>query len=75
MWPSTVVRFAPIVTTLYAAAEHRRLCEGRDLYARRPDIDAIDGRAIDLCRRVQTLGGGTDELEIPRSFQWHALPG
>ena len=40
-----------------------------NLHARRPDIDAIDGRAVDLGRRVQPLGGGTDELEIRRPLE------
>jgi hypothetical protein len=47
---------------LHATAENGRLCKGRDLHARRPDVDAIDGRSVDLCRRVQTFGGGADEL-------------
>ena len=58
-----------IVDALHAAAEYRRLREGRDLHAGRPDIDAVDGRSIDLRRRVETLGRGADQLEILRSLE------
>ena len=32
-----------VVDAFDLAAEHRRLCQGRDLHARRPGVDAIDG--------------------------------
>ena len=62
-----------IVHALHATAEDGRLCEGRDLHARRPSVDAIHGRSVDLRRRVQTLGRGADELELLRSLEHHAL--
>ena len=58
-----------IVHALHATAEHRRLRKGRDLHARRPDVDAIDGRSVDLRRRVQPLGRRADELEILRPLE------
>jgi hypothetical protein len=33
-----------VVHALHTPAEDRRLGQGRDLHARRPDVDAIDGR-------------------------------
>jgi hypothetical protein len=36
-----------IIHALNAAAEDRRLRECRDLYARRPNIDAINGRSVE----------------------------
>ena len=53
-----------IIHALHATAEHGRLRQCRDLHARRPNVDAVDGRAVDLRRRVQTLGRRADELEI-----------
>src|ERR1700751_5460434 len=35
-----------IVHALQATAEDGRLCEGRDLHARRSNIDTIDGRPV-----------------------------
>ena len=58
-----------IVHALHAAAEHRRLRKRRDLHAGRPNVDAVDGRAVDLRRRVETLGRGADQLEILRSLE------
>ncbi len=58
-----------IIHALHPAAEDGRLCEGRDLHARRPNVDAVDGRSIDLRGRVQTLGRGADELEIRRRLE------
>ena len=62
-----------IIHALHASAEDGRLCKGRDLHAGRPNVDAIDGRSVDLRRRVQTLGRGADELEILRPLERHAL--
>ena len=62
-----------IVHALHAAAEHRRLRKRRDLHAGRPDVDAVDGRSVDLRRRVQTLGRGADQLEILRSLERDAF--
>ena len=45
-----------VIHALHAAAEDGRLRKRRDLHARRPNVDAIDGRSVDLRRRVQTLG-------------------
>ena len=62
-----------IVHALHPTAEDRRLCKGCDLHARRPNVDAVDGRAVDLRRRVQTLGRRADELEILRSLKCHVF--
>ena len=62
-----------IIEALHTAAKDGRLCKGRDLHARRPNVDAIDGRSVDLRRRIQPLGWGTDELEIPRSLEHHGF--
>jgi len=62
-----------IVHALHAAAEHGRLRERRDLHARRPSVDAINGRAVDLRRRVQPFGRRADELEVLRSLERHVL--
>ena len=62
-----------IIDALHATAEDRRLRERRDLHARRPRVDAIDGRSVDLRRRVQALRRGADELEIRRSLERHAF--
>ena len=53
-----------IVHALHATAEDGRLRKGRDLHARRPNVDAVDRRAIDLRRCVEPLGRRADELEI-----------
>ncbi len=53
-----------IIHALHATAEDGRLRKRRDLHARRPNVDAVDGRSVDLRRRVQPLGRGADELEI-----------
>ena len=45
-----------IIHALHTAAEDGRLCQGRDLHAGRPDVDAVDGRSVDLRRSVQPLG-------------------
>ena len=42
-----------VVDALDAAAEHRRLRQRRDLHARRPSIDAVDGGAVDLRRQCR----------------------
>src|SRR5262249_23253184 len=44
-----------------------------DLHARRPNVDAIDGRPVDLCRRVETLRRRADELEVARLLERHAF--
>ena len=62
-----------IIHALHAAAEDRRLRQRRDLHARRPNIDAVDGRAVDLRRRVQPLGRRADQLEILRSLERHVF--
>ena len=62
-----------IIHALHATAEHGRLRERRDLHARRPHIDAVHGRAVDLRRRVQPLGRRADELEILRPLQCHLV--
>ena len=62
-----------IIQVLHATAEDRRLRKGCDLHARRPNVDAVDGGAVDLGRRVETLGRGADELEILRSLERHIL--
>src|SRR5439155_13262808 len=56
-----------------ATAEDGRLSQGCDLHARRASVDTIDGRPVDLRRRVQTLGGGTDQLELARSLEHDAF--
>jgi hypothetical protein len=55
-----------IIHALHAPADHRRLRQGRDLDARRPNVDAVDGGAVDLDRRVQPSGRRADEFEILR---------
>src|SRR5256885_16194555 len=50
-----------VIHALHTTAEHGGLRKGRNLDARRPDVDAIDGRAVDLRRRVQPFGRGADE--------------
>ena len=62
-----------IVDALHATAEHRRLRQRRDLHARRPNVDAIDGRSVDLRRCVQPLGRRADELEILRPLERDAF--
>jgi hypothetical protein len=62
-----------VVDAPHATAKDGRLRQRRDLHTRRPSVDAIDGRSIDLCRRVQTLGRGADELEILRPRERHAF--
>jgi hypothetical protein len=47
------------------------LRERRDLHAGQPNVDAIDGRPVDLCRRVETLRRRADELKILRPFEHH----
>ena len=46
-----------IVQALHPTAEDGRLREGRDLHAGRPNVDAIDGRSVDLCRVSTRLAG------------------
>ena len=58
-----------IIHALHTTAEDRRLGEGRDLHALRTNVDAIDGRSVDLRRRVQPLGRSTDELELLRPLE------
>jgi hypothetical protein len=53
-----------IVHVFYPNAEDGRLREGRDLHAGQPNVDAIDGAPVDLCRRVETLRWRADELEV-----------
>ncbi len=55
-----------IVHALDTAAEDGRLGQGRYFHTRRPNVDAIDGRAVDLRWRVQPLGGSADERRRPR---------
>jgi hypothetical protein len=62
-----------IVHAFHATAENRRLRERRDLDPRRPNVDAIDGRAVDLRRRVQPLGRRADELEVLRPLECHGF--
>src|SRR5712691_6859580 len=53
-----------IIDTLHATAEYGRLRERGDLHVGRPNIDAVDGRAVDLGWRIQTFRPRADELEI-----------
>ncbi len=53
-----------VIHALHPTAEHGRLRKGRDLNPGRPNVDAIDRRAVDLRRGVQTLRRRTDQLEI-----------
>ena len=62
-----------IIHALHATAEDGRLRERGDLHARRPNVDAIDGRSVDLGRRVQTLGRRADELEVLRPLERHVV--
>ena len=62
-----------ITHALHTTAEDGRLRKGRDLHPRRPNVDAVDGRSVDLARCVQALGRGADELEILRSLERHLL--
>ena len=62
-----------IIQVLHTTAEDWRLRKGRDLHTPRPNIDAINGSSVDLRRRIQTLGRGTDELEILWSLDGHFL--
>jgi len=72
--PHALDRFGcRIVYALHATAEDRRLRECRDLHARRPSVDAIDGRAVDLRRRVEPLGRRADELEVLRPLERHVF--
>ena len=61
-----------IVDALHATPEYWRLREGSDLHAGRPDIDAVDGRSVDLGRGVETFGRGADQLEILWSLELDA---
>jgi hypothetical protein len=45
-----------VIHALHAPAKDRRLRKRRDLHSRRPNVDAKDGRSVDLRRRVQALG-------------------
>ena len=63
-----------IVDALHATAENGGLRKRRELHARQPNIDAIDGRSIDLRRGVETLRRRADQLEILRSLE-HDVPG
>ena len=62
-----------ILHALHTTAEDGRLRKGRDFHARRPNVDAIDGRSVDLRRRIQTLGRCADELEILRPLEHHVF--
>src|SRR6202011_1327851 len=58
-----------VIHTLHTTAEDGRLRKGRDLHARRPDVDAKDRRSVDFRRRIQPLGRGADELEVRGSLE------
>ena len=62
-----------IVHALHPAAEDGRLRQGRDLHARRPDVDAVDGRSVDLRRRVEALRRRADQLELLRPLERHVF--
>ena len=51
------------------AAKHRRLGQRRDTGARNPHIDAVNGAAVDLRRRVEALCRCTDQAEIAVGLQ------
>ena len=55
-----------VINALHPTTEDGRLRKGGKLHARRPDVDAVDRRSVDLGRRVQPLGWRADELEILR---------
>jgi hypothetical protein len=55
------------------AAEHGRDGDRRDLHLRYLHVDAELRAAIDLVRCVQALGGGTDQDEVFRILQRHAV--
>jgi hypothetical protein len=62
-----------IINALDPAAKDGRLRKGRDLDPRRPDVDTINGRPVDLGGCVQALGRGADELEIHRLLEHDAF--
>ena len=62
-----------VVDAFQPAAEDGRLRERRDLQPRQFDIDSVDGRSVDLRRRVKTLGRRADELEFFRALERHLL--
>ena len=62
-----------IIHTFHSTAEDGRLRKGRNLHAGRPNIDAVNGRSIDLRRCVETLGRGANKPEILRSFERHVF--
>jgi hypothetical protein len=62
-----------IIHALHAPPEDGRLRERRDLHAGRPDVDAVNGRAVDLRRGVQPLGRRADKLEILRPLERHVF--
>ena len=55
-----------IVDALHAAAETGDCASVAIFTPGRPDIDAVDGRAVDLRRGVEPLGRRADQLEILR---------
>ena len=53
-----------IVHALHAPAEDGRLRQRRDLHARRPRIDAVDGGTVHLPGKIQALGRHADQREL-----------
>src|SRR5215831_20836151 len=60
-----------VIDTLYSTTKHGRLRQRRDLHAWRPNVDAIDGRSVDLRRCVEALGRCADELKILWPLERH----
>jgi hypothetical protein len=69
---SILIRSAAASSTLFNRPPKTGDC-ARDLRARRPHIDAIDGSSIDLGRRVEPLGWRADQRKILRLFERHAF--
>ncbi|MGA7863113.1 MAG: hypothetical protein WA709_12595 [Stellaceae bacterium] len=62
-----------VVDVIQPASEDRRLRKGCDLHAQGSSVDAIDGRPVDLCRRIEPLSRGADEPELLRPLERHAF--
>ena len=58
-----------VIDAPHPAAKHGRSGECGDLHARQRHVDAVYGGAVHLLRRVQTLCGRADELDVCRRFE------
>ena len=55
------------------AAEHRACRQGRELHAGQHRVDAVDGLAVDLVRRVEALQRLADQHEVLRVLERDVL--